>query len=35
MPVFVDDKFEIPQEHCLHCGLCYENCPNDAIVKRE
>ncbi|MFC2387808.1 4Fe-4S binding protein [Treponema socranskii] len=22
------------QEHCLHCGNCWENCPVKAIVKR-
>lgn len=27
--------FEISQEHCLHCGLCCENCPVQAIVRRD
>ena len=26
--------FLIHQEHCLHCGLCFENCPVQAIVRR-
>lgn len=26
--------FEINQNHCLHCGLCFENCPVKAITKR-
>lgn len=25
----------INQEFCLHCGLCYEICPVEAIVKRD
>ena len=24
----------IHQEHCLHCGNCFENCPVSAIVHR-
>ncbi|WP_338123572.1 4Fe-4S binding protein [Sharpea azabuensis] len=27
--------YEIIQEHCLHCGLCYENCPVKAIQRRK
>lgn len=26
--------FEINQNHCLHCGLWFENCPVKAITKR-
>ena len=26
-------KYKIMQDHCLHCGLCYENCPVRAIEK--
>ncbi len=26
--------YKIQQEHCLHCGLCFENCPVSAIIKR-
>ena len=32
----VDDRgmpYKIRQEHCLHCGLCYEECPTGAIIK--
>ena len=35
IPFYNDEHFEIPQQHYLHCGLCYENCPNDAIVRIE
>ncbi|MDD5889998.1 MAG: 4Fe-4S binding protein [Ruminococcus sp.] len=27
------NDFTINQTHCLHCGLCYEKCPVDAIKK--
>ena len=27
--------FKINQNHCLHCGLCFENCPVNAIIKKE
>lgn len=27
------NNFKINQTHCLHCGLCYEKCPVDAIKK--
>lgn len=27
------NDFKINQTHCLHCGLCYEKCPVDAIKK--
>lgn len=26
--------YSITQEHCLHCGLCFENCPVLAIERR-
>lgn len=26
-------KYEIPQEHCLHCGRCFEKCPVQNIEK--
>ena len=26
--------YEIDQSHCLRCGICYEACPVQAIVKR-
>ena len=26
--------YQIQQEHCLHCGNCYENCPVKAVQKR-
>lgn len=25
--------FKINQNHCLHCGLCFEKCPVNAIIK--
>lgn len=25
--------YRIQQNHCLHCGSCYENCPVKAIVR--
>lgn len=25
--------YRIIQEHCLHCGLCFENCPVTAIER--
>ena len=28
------EPFVIKQENCLHCGLCYENCPAGAIKWR-
>lgn len=27
-------SFVIQQEHCLHCGSCYEHCPVKAIERR-
>ncbi len=27
------NDFKINQTHCLHCGLCYEKCPVNAIRK--
>lgn len=27
--------YAIRQANCLHCGLCFENCPVDAIIRRE
>ena len=27
------DPYQIQPEHCLHCGNCYENCPNEAIIR--
>jgi uncharacterized pyridoxamine 5'-phosphate oxidase family protein/NAD-dependent dihydropyrimidine dehydrogenase PreA subunit len=27
--------YAIRQANCLHCGLCFENCPASAIVRRE
>lgn len=29
-----EGKAKIQQEHCLHCGHCYEHCPANAIEKR-
>ena len=26
--------FVIQQEHCLHCGNCYENCPVKAVIRK-
>ena len=26
--------YEINQNHCLHCGLCFENCPVKAVKRR-
>lgn len=26
--------FQIRQEHCLHCGNCYELCPVKAVERR-
>ena len=26
--------FVIRQEHCLHCGNCYENCPVKAVIRK-
>ena len=28
------EPYQIQQEHCLHCGSCYENCPANAVWKR-
>lgn len=27
-------QYSIQQEHCLHCGLCYEICPVKAVKRR-
>ena len=27
-------NYQIQQEHCLHCGLCYEKCPVQAIESK-
>ncbi|MCD7742522.1 MAG: 4Fe-4S binding protein [Ruminococcus sp.] len=27
--------YKIKQEHCLHCGYCYESCPVKAIEHRK
>ncbi|WP_366512900.1 4Fe-4S binding protein [Clostridium sp.] len=26
--------YEIKQNNCLHCGLCFETCPVNAIKRR-
>ncbi|MDE7445356.1 MAG: 4Fe-4S binding protein [Lachnospiraceae bacterium] len=26
--------FQIIQEHCLHCGNCYEKCPVGAVKRQ-
>ena len=28
------EPFVIRQEHCLHCGNCYENCPVKAVIRK-
>jgi pyruvate formate lyase activating enzyme len=25
------NRMKIDQEKCIHCGKCYDNCPNEAI----
>lgn len=32
---FGDDRNEIDQEKCEHCGTCYENCPISVISATE
>jgi len=27
-------SFQITQEHCLHCGNCFEKCPVGAVKRR-
>ncbi|WP_394339567.1 4Fe-4S binding protein [Methanosphaera sp. BMS] len=27
------NPFLISQENCLHCGICFESCPVDAVEK--
>lgn len=29
-----ETPFVIRQEHCLHCGNCYENCPVKAVIRK-
>ena len=29
------EPYRIKQEHCLHCGNCYEVCPVRAVGKRK
>lgn len=31
---FMEQTATIKQEHCLHCGNCFKNCPVGAVVKR-
>ena len=26
--------YVIRQENCLHCGLCFRDCPAEAVVRR-
>lgn len=33
--VVVSHAYEIMQEHCLHCGSCYERCPVQVMRRRE
>ena len=32
--ISIGKPYEINQNHCLHCGLCFENCPVKAIQRR-
>lgn len=26
--------YVIRQENCLHCGLCFRDCPAEAVIRR-
>ena len=35
--IFLTEKlisYVINKSNCLHCGLCYEKCPVEAIIKQ-
>ncbi|HIS68253.1 MAG TPA: 4Fe-4S binding protein [Candidatus Gallacutalibacter stercoravium] len=32
--IVAGQPFQIQQEHCLHCGNCYEKCPVKAVERR-
>lgn len=32
--IFEEQPYMINQNHCLHCGNCYENCPVNAVERR-
>ena len=33
--VMTQEGAEIDQEKCIGCGICYDNCASEAIVKKE
>lgn len=32
--IIEETPYKIKQNHCLHCGRCFEDCPVQAIRKR-